>query len=202
MALTQLKKFYKFLQEDSWQSWIVSLILIVIFIKLIFFPGLSLITQSPLPLVVVESCSMYHQTNNIENWWNSNGPWYKDKNISQENFSKFSFKNGLNKGDIILLTNYNEPKIGEIVIFQPNSGSTAKNPIIHRVVVSGDTYETKGDNNPFQFDGANNNQNLSEIDITSSQILGKSLIKIPLIGWLKLIFFESSRATNQRGLCR
>tara|TARA_Y100000310_G_C20593286_1_gene769209 strand:- start:346 stop:783 length:438 start_codon:yes stop_codon:yes gene_type:complete len=145
---------------------------------------------------------MYHQTNNIESWWNSNGPWYEDKNISEENFSEFPFKNGLNKGDIILLTNYNSPEIGNIMIFQPNPGSTAKNPIIHRVVISGDNYETKGDNNAFQFNGENNNQNLSEINISPSQILGKSTIKIPLIGWLKLIFFESSRSESQRGLCR
>ncbi len=198
----KVKRFYKFLQEDSWQSWIVSLALIIIFIKLIFFPGLSLLTQSSLPLVVVESCSMYHQTSNIENWWNSNGPWYKDKNISEEQFTDFPFKNGLNKGDIILLTNYNKPKIGDIIIFQPNSGSTAKNPIIHRVVSSTDNYETKGDNNPFQFNGANNNQNLSEININQNQILGKSSIRIPLIGWLKLIFFEPSRSASQKGLCR
>ena len=55
-----LKKFWAFLQEDSWQSWVVSLILIIIIIKFVFFPLLSFVTGTTLPLVVVESCSMYH----------------------------------------------------------------------------------------------------------------------------------------------
>jgi len=66
-----LTKFWKFLNEDSWQSWIVSLILIVLFIKLILFPGLSYLTGSSLPLVVVESCSMYHESN-FDSWWDKN----------------------------------------------------------------------------------------------------------------------------------
>ena len=50
-----LLKFWKFLKADTWQSWLISMILLVIIIKFIFFPLLSLITGSSLPLVVVDS---------------------------------------------------------------------------------------------------------------------------------------------------
>ena len=46
--------------SDSILSWIVALIVIFIFIKFIFFPGLSLILGTPLPLAGVESSSMDH----------------------------------------------------------------------------------------------------------------------------------------------
>jgi len=195
-----IKRFWQFLKEDTWQSWIVSLILIVIFIKLIFFPGLSSLTNSPLPLVVVESCSMYHNTFNMENWWNSNGIWYESQNITKQEFNNFPFKYGLNKGDIILVSNRQPPQLGDIIIFQPNQGATTAHPVIHRVV-SQNSIDTKGDNNAFQFNGINNAENLTELDIQDYQIIGKATGKIPLIGWLKLIFFEPSRPAHQRGLC-
>ncbi|MEK7083592.1 MAG: hypothetical protein AAB972_05450, partial [Patescibacteria group bacterium] len=89
-----LQKFWSFLKEDSWPSLLVSIIIIVIIIKFIFFPLLALITGSSLPLVVIESCSMYHNSQ-FENWWDQNSPLYEDKNITKQQFSKFPFKNGL-----------------------------------------------------------------------------------------------------------
>ena len=100
--MDSLKKFWKFLNEDSWQSWLVSLVLIVVIIKFIFFPALSFITQTPLPLVVVESCSMYHESN-FEDWWEKNSGWYESKEIAYEEFKEFPFRSGLNKGDIIFV---------------------------------------------------------------------------------------------------
>ncbi len=88
-----LKKFWKFLNEDTWQSWLVSLVLIVIIIKFIFFPTLSFITQTPLPLVVVESCSMYHQGNffsNFDNWFERHEVKYNAYNVAKEEFQDFS----------------------------------------------------------------------------------------------------------------
>ena len=74
--INQIGKFWAFLKKDTWQSWLVSLILIIIIIKFIFFPGLSFLTSSPLPLVVVESCSMYHESS-FDSWWNSNAAYYE-----------------------------------------------------------------------------------------------------------------------------
>ena len=87
-----LKKFWRFLKKDTWQSWLVSLILAFIFIKFLFFPFLSWILATPLPLVVVESCSMYHESS-FDSWWASNGGWYESRAISKEEFQEFNFKN-------------------------------------------------------------------------------------------------------------
>ena len=185
---SKLKKFWKFLKEDTWQSWIVSIILIIIFIKLIFFPVLSLFTGSTLPLVVVESCSMYHESS-FGDWWDRNKAWYESKNITEDNFKSFSFKNGLNKGDIIFVTAKKDYKIGDVIIFTAQT----KHPLIHRIVTLSQI-ETKGDHNTNQLE--------IEKNIKKESILGKATLKIPLLGWIKLIFFEPFKPEQQRGLCK
>jgi hypothetical protein len=183
-----LRRFWKFLNEDSWQSWLVSLILIILFIKLILFPGLSYLTKSSLPLVVVESCSMYHESN-FDSWWDKNAAWYESKNITKEQFQNFPFKSGLNKGDIILVIGKEKYETGNIIIFNANS----QYPLIHRVVTQ-DPMGTKGDHNMDQIP-------TMEKDISKDKIIGKSYFRIPFLGWIKLIFFEFKKPQNERGFC-
>ena len=67
-----IKRMWHFLKEDTWQSLGVFLLLALLFIKFIFFPTLAFITGTQLPLVIVESCSMYHDKNilgNFDDWW-------------------------------------------------------------------------------------------------------------------------------------
>ena len=198
--MNRLKKFWNFLKEDTWQSWFVSLILLVILIKFIFFPLLSLTTGASLPLVVVESCSMYHSSSDFESWWDQNSPWYENNDLSSANFKKFPHTNGLNKGDIILIWGYSEYKIGDIIVFNPNQESTAPNPLIHRIVHE-TPWETKGDNNFQQLELNNNPQNIDETNIQKEQIIGKAVVRIPFLGWIKLVFFEPARQPQQRGFC-
>ena len=139
------RKLMDFLKEDSWQSWIVSLILLVILIRFVFFPLLSLVTNGPLPLVVIESCSMYHEYD-LKEWWSLNEDWYSSKNITEKKFESFSFKNGLNKGDVIFVWSRSEPELGDVVIFEPNPEASAQHPIIHRIISTA-PYATKGDHN-------------------------------------------------------
>ena len=188
--MNQLKRFWKFLHEDSWQSFFVSLIVLVIVIKFIFFPVLSLITGSSLPLVVIESCSLYHGEN-FDNWWDVQGDWYKQKEIQKDDFREFPFRNGMNKGDIIFVWGRGGYEIGDVVIFKANPDSTAPHPIIHRLV-SEKPYGTKGDHNPGQLvsDKTNNIENIDETKIPEERIFGKAAFRVPIVGWIKLSFFE------------
>ncbi len=183
-----LVRVWRFLKEDTWQSWFVSLVLAFIFIKLIFFPFLSWAFATNLPLVVVESCSMYHP-DDFDSWWERNEAWYKSQGISREEFEEFSFKNGLNKGDIVLVSGRGNYSQGDILIFN----SQYKYPLIHRLIRI-DPYDTKGDNNFGQLPG--------ETDIQRDQFVGKSIGRVPGLGWIKLIFFEGSKPREQRGFCR
>jgi signal peptidase I len=181
------KRFWNFLKEDSWQSWLVSLILAFVAIKFVFFPLLSFAMATPLPLVVIESCSMYHGQS-FDEWWQENGDWYEVNGISKAEFREFSFRNGMNKGDIVLVTGRGGYSVGEVIIFE----STFRHPLIHRIVDE-NPLGTKGDNNPGQL--------AAEQSILEEDVLGKALVRVPWAGWIKLIFFEGTRPADQRGFC-
>ena len=184
----KVKKFWEFLKADTWQSWLVSLILTFILIKFILFPLLSLALGTSLPLVVVESCSMYHSTTDSEQWWNQNSAWYNSKNINNSDFASFPFEGGLNKGDIILVSGRVKPAVGKVIIFNADY----QHPIIHRVV-SQNPVQTKGDNNDGQL--------AQEQSINQSQIVGTAVARLPALGWAKLIFFEGLKPREERGFC-
>lgn len=179
------------MQEDSLRSLIVFFIIAIIFIKYILFPSLSLITGTELPLVIVESCSMYHQENGFEKIFQKD--IYLQNGIDIEDTQEWDFKNGLNKGDVIFVMGTKAPKMGNVVIF--NGG--ANHPIIHRVIDDTEPYGTLGDNNQGQITTP-----VSEKAISQNQLIGKAIFKIPYIGWIKLIFFEHTRGADQKGLCK
>ena len=125
------KRFWEYLKKDTWDSWLVSIILLFVIVKFIFFPLMSLLTGSPLPLVVIESCSMYHESN-FDEWWSRNSLWYDTKNISKEEFESYKFKDGLNKGDIILVIKREIYQKGDTIIF--TTPTPTRNPLIHRII--------------------------------------------------------------------
>jgi len=183
-----IKKINNYQKQDTWQSWILSLYITFVSILLILFPLLSFITNTSLPLVVIESCSMYHESS-FNSWWQSNSNWYETKNINKEQFESYSFKNGLNKGDIIFVWGRSEYKKGDIIIFEADT----QYPIIHRLVSQNPT-ATKGDHNSAQLP--------IETSINNEKILGKSVFRIPYLGWIKLIFFDLVKPSSERGLCK
>jgi len=195
-------KFWFLLWKDeSPKGWILSLVVIFIFIKFVFFPVLSFVTGTSLPLAIVESCSMYHQGNLLSSyneWWSNHEGKYSEFNIDENNFQNFRFIKGLNKGDILLIIGAKPEKIklGDVIIF----AAEQRNPVIHRVV------DINENNNEFYFStiGDNNNGQLSfEKDISQDQIIGKASLKIaPYLGWGKLIFFEGKRSSSERGFCK
>ena len=124
--------------SDSLLSWVAALVLIFVFVKLIFFPGLSFILGTSLPLAGVESSSMDHQIVNdglgryllcgeiynknnkighvdFDEYWEICGEWYEENDITKEQFKGFSLKNGFAKGDIIVVWGRFVPKIGDII---------------------------------------------------------------------------------------
>ena len=195
------KKFWFLLwKDDSWKGWIFSIAFLFIFIKFIFFPILSLVTGTSLPLAIVESCSMYHQGNlfsNFDEWWQRHETKYEEFNIDKGEFQDFIFRKGFNKGDILFIigTKPEKIKIGDVIIFDGGR----QNPLIHRVI------EIKQENNGYSFStiGDNNNgQLIVEKDIVQTKIIGKAVLKLaPYVGWGKLIFFEPARDPSERGFC-
>jgi len=185
-----LKKFWKFLRKDSWGSFAVTLLIAFIVIKFVFFPGLALITGTSLPIVIVESCSMYHHDAGFENTFTS--PIYEKYGINIADTSGWDFPNGFSKGDLIFVVRAKDIEVGDVIVFHGG----AANPLIHRVVETGETYSTKGDNYV-----TNSKQLPSELNIREDQIIGKALFRVPVVGWAKLIFFESGRPPAERGLC-
>jgi len=184
-------KVWEFLREDSWASFAVTLLLAIIIIKFVFFPGLSFLTGSDLPLVIVESCSMYHHEDGLERTFESSV--YEDYGIELGDTTNWIFQNGFSKGDVIFAVGADEIEVGDVIIFE--GGSTY--PLIHRVVGVGDSYATKGDNYK-----TNSKQLSSEKSISEEQIIGKALFKVPFVGWIKLVFFEFGRDSRARGFCR
>lgn len=187
-------------KDDSFKGWIISIIFIFVIIKFIFFPSLSFVTGTELPLAIVESCSMYHSGNllsNYDQWWKNHDVKYMKFLINKDTFRKFSFNKGFNKGDILFIigTKPEKIKLGDVIIFNSGVRST---PIIHRVVSirkAGNEYvfSTIGDNNPSQIS--------FEQNINQNQIVGKAVFKIaPYLGWGKLIFFELTNG-NKAGFC-
>ncbi len=77
---------------------------------------------------------------------------------------------------------------GDIIIFQAGK----QYPLIHRIIQE-NPLATKGDHNSGQLD--------VEQNIQKEQILGKAVAKIPLVGWVKLIFYEPLKTEAERGLC-
>jgi hypothetical protein len=185
----EIKKFWEFLKGDSLASMFVVILLAFVIMVLIIFPLLELVTGTSLPLVIVESCSMFHSEEGFEKVFNS--PIYSQNGINLEDTENWGFKKGLTKGDIIFVVGAKNIEKGDVIIFQGGSS----HPIIHRVVGDSEPYATKGDNYK-----TNQYQLSSEKSIASEQVIGKAVFKIPYLGWIKLIFFDFG--SKNSGFCR
>lgn len=183
------KKIWYFLWEsNSIWSWIVDLILIFLIVKFIIFPVFGLILATPLPFVIIESGSMHHE-GSFDSWFSMHGSWYLENNITLQEIKGWPWQNGLDKGDIVIVKGLKDYryKEGDVIIFKISEQRT---PIIHRVIDIRDEdnetiFSTKGDHNDGQWP--------YELAIEKEQILGKAIIRVPKIGWVKLAFVELFR---------
>lgn len=198
------RKIWNFLwNDDSTWSWLANIIVAFLIIKFILYPLLGIILGTNFPLVAVISESMEHSIHNqdlcgqrfqefqesFDNYWQVCGSWYGGQGISKERFLSFPFPNGFDKGDVIILwrANPNNLKIGDILVFKGGRPQ----PIIHRVVKAwleeGEFYyQTKGDHNGESLGG-----DLDETKIDKERILGKGILRIPYLGWMKIIFVDA-----------
>lgn len=85
------------------------------------------------------------------------------------------------RGDMILVFGEKNVKVGDVVVFD---SPDKKYPIIHRVYeIKDGGIVTKGDNNP-----STNKGEWSVIPL--DKIYGKAFLKIPILGWVKMLFVE------------
>ena len=161
-------------------------------IKFIVYPGLGFLLSTSHPVVAVVSESMEHN-NVFDDWWGKAGSWYANNSIGKEDFNKFPLRNGFNKGDIMVLKGKKPEniKIGDVFVFW----SAKKYPIIHRVVKKWQdngtySFQTKGDNyktNPMPI----KSPFLDETKIGEEQVVGNAVLRIPMLGYIKIWFVES-----------
>ncbi len=190
---TSAKKLWDFIwYDDSWASWIANVILAFVIVKYLFYPALGFLLGTNYPIVAVVSGSMEHR-GAFDAWWEAecrrdvlSGEVIRQKDLYQkfsilkENFQNFRFKNGFNRGDIMILSSPKKITIGEVVVFNADH---AYDPIIHRVVETKEkVFKTKGDANCMI---AN-----FEDSVPKERALGKAVLRIPLLGWVKIIFVE------------
>ena len=196
MNVSLMKRIWNFIwNDDSIFSWIANIVLAFILIKFIVYPALGFILCTSFPIVAVVSGSMEHKAS-FDSWWDaqccanqqctikrSQSDIYGKWKIGKETYTTFSFTSGFNKGDIMVLDSPKNARIGDVIVFMAEG---RVDPIIHRLVdikTVGDKtfYSTQGDNNC----GATAD---FEKDIPQSRLLGKAYFKIPLLGWLKILF--------------
>jgi signal peptidase I len=185
-----LKKIWYFIWEsDSIWSWIVNVILAFLLIYFIVYPGLGFIFQTTHPIVAVVSGSMEHD-GNIDQWWDSQGEWYEENtDITKEQFQEFKYKNGFNKGDIMVLKGVSPEnvQVGDVLVFN----GRLRDPIIHRIVNINEennvySFTTKGDHN----------SDADTPDVKQEETVGyqkyqkssKAILRIPYLGYIKLAF--------------
>lgn len=189
---TWKKVWYFIWEDDSWASWFVNIILAFLLIKFVVYPGLGLALSTSHPIVAVVSSSMEHD-GSFEDWWGdgarcddsacTQGEYYAALGITEDEFRDFRFDDGFNKGDIMVLygTDPEDVRVGDVIVFMANR----PDPVIHRVIGrelrgTGYVFRTKGDNNPASY--------YFETYITEDNYVGRAVLRIPLLGYIKIGF--------------
>jgi len=126
----------------------------------------------------------------LDEYYSVCGDWYLDTvNITRAEFGEFKFKNGFNKGDIMVLVKPKNVRIGDVIVFNVNHRA---DPIIHRVVgITGEGFMTKGDHNskPWDF----------EYIVPKETVIGKAAVRVQFLGWIKIGFMNLLRILGMGG---
>lgn len=193
------KTWYFIWEDDSIYSWMANVVLAFVLIKFIVYPILGLLLNTNYPIVAVVSSSMEHD-GSFDDWWMSRAicgeqlcsqsEFYSIYGITKEQFLSYKFKNGFRRGDIMILygskPGYLMP--GDVLVFR----AARPDPIIHRIIQKTQTqqgylFQTKGDHNAKSISAAD----LNELSIAEKQLIGKAIVRIPYLGYVKIWFVES-----------
>lgn len=202
----QWKKAWRFFWHgDSFVSWAANVVVAFLVIRFILYPLLGIVLGTSFPIVAVVSESMEHGLHDgrlcgnhyddfkesFDNYWEGCGSWYEEQGIYKQQFRAFPFPDGFDKGDIILLwrANRDNLEVGDILIFQGNRPQ----PLIHRIVKVWEedgelSYQTKGDHNGGILTGEGGEEQISE-----ERIYGQGLLRVPYLGWVKILFVDLVR---------
>lgn len=177
---SRLKEFLRFLfVEESIKSYIAFFIFLILLFSFIFYfllpYGFGIVD-----VVAVVTPSMEHKNNVEENFYK----FFLAKNFTISEIKSFDFSDGISIGDVVIVkrVNLSEIKVGDVIVFK---AQTTK--IIHRVVEvqneNGNLYfTTKGDANPTSLN--------FEKNITSDRIIGKAVLKIPYLGYPRILLLR------------
>ncbi len=162
----------------------MNVILAFVLVKFIIYPGLGFLLGTAYPVVAVVSSSMEHNGLGFDGWWEANKGWYEQNSVEKEVLAS-TFRNGFNKGDIMILIGAPPKKLkkGDVLVYQ---NERYKYPIIHRITKI-DKYDGKL---IFQTKGDNNRQ-ADPLQIKEEKIVGKAVFRVPWLGWVKLIFTKA-----------
>ncbi len=180
--MVNFKKIWHFIwYDDSPLSWFINIILALILVKFVIYPGLGFVLNTTHPLVAVVSSSMDHNGLKFDEWWEKSGSWYEQNGITKEEFKIYSFKHGFNRGDIMVLKGTKEKSVGDVLVYQKQNSFDP--PIIHRAVkINSDSFQTKGDNVVIVQE--------FEKEIKNGAFIGKAILRIPYLGYIKIIFVD------------
>ena len=190
--MSDIKRLWK----DEYFKTAVAIILIVAIVLTLLF-GLQFVLHTPDPALTVESGSMSIPYDGADNFWDSIAHPF-DRTLS---IGDIIIVEGVNPADL----NANYPNSDIIVYHEPSDPNTL---IVHRIVskqeINGIWYfQTKGDGNgqpwpampsPDEYDGHTiwYSAQYSNTGIPQNYVVGKVIMRIPLLGWITLYMRDNS----------
>jgi signal peptidase I len=154
-----VRRAWQYIQSDGIIPFLLQMLIAFALIKYLFFPVLGMLFGTPLPIVAVLSGSMEHgETGGFvcgmrapddytkSDYWEVCGAWYEARGITQDDFNKYPFRKGFNKGDLMVIVGADRgaTDVGDVIVYE----SRERYPIIHRVIAeTNDSFATKGDYN-------------------------------------------------------
>lgn len=196
---------------DDFISHLLFFIVLFVGFKFLLIPLIGFILNTSYPMTAIVSESMEQDLDSRvcgkvpsknATYWQTCGAYYKKNfNITQDEFNSFPYRNGMNRGDVIIVYGKSPSSIneGDIILFKgqdkiqlPNGEVESRfylnyGPIIHRVVDikrQNETlyYTTKGDNNM---------QTVKyEKNIPQEDVIGVAVFRIPYLGIINYFAYE------------